>query len=139
MNPQENVKIAQQAYYNFKKGNIPALLESLADNVEWELPEVEGVPIAGMHHGRKGVADFFTKLADTQDVVNFEPTEFLAQGDKVVALGHYTWKVKAGGGQFTSNWAHVFTVRNGRIERFQEYTDTAAVAAAYKEQRTKAA
>jgi uncharacterized protein len=139
MNPQENAKIVQQAYENFKNGNIPALLELIADNVEWELPELEGVPIAGKYHGRKGVADFFAKLGDTQEVVNFEPTEFVTQEEKVVVLGHYTWRVKANRAQFTSDWAHVFTVRNGRIERFQEYTDTAAVAAAYNPQRRQAA
>jgi uncharacterized protein len=139
MNLQENVKIVQQAYENFKNGNIPALLESMADNVEWELPELEGVPAAGKRQGRNGVADFFAKLSETQQVVNFEPTEFVAQDEKVVVLGHYTWRVTASQGQFTSDWAHVFTVRNGRIERFQEYTDTAAVAAAYKQQRTRAA
>ncbi len=139
MNPQENVKIVQQAYEDFKNGNIPALLESMADNVEWELPELEGVPIAGKRQGRDRVADFFATLSETQEVLNFEPTEFVAQGEKVVVLGDYTWRVKATGGQITSDWAHVFTVRNGRIERFQEYTDTAAIAAAYRQQQTRAA
>ncbi len=99
MNPQENVKIVQQAYEDFKNGNIPALLESMADNVEWELPELEGVPIAGKRQGRDRVADFFATLSETQEVLNFEPTEFVAQGEKVVVLGDYTWRVKATGGR----------------------------------------
>ena len=139
MNPQDNVKIVQQVYENFQKGNIPALLKSLTDNVEWELPEVENVPIAGKRQGRDRVADFFSELNETQETIDFIPRDFIAQGEKVVVLGSYTWRVKASGGRFTSDWAHVFTMRDGRIERFQEYTDTAAVAAAYKEQRTKAA
>jgi uncharacterized protein len=139
MNPQENVKIVQQAYENFQKGNIPALLESLSDNVEWVLPEIENVPVAGKRQGRDGVADFFAKLNETQEKIDFAPTEFVAQGEKVVVLGRYIWRVRASQGQFTSDWAHVFTVRNGRIERFQEFTDTAAVVAAYKQQQTRAA
>ena len=139
MNPQDNVKIVQQVYENFQKGNIPALLKSLTDNVEWELPEVENVPIAGKRQGRDRVADFFSELNETQETIDFVPRDFIAQGEKVVVLGSYTWIVKASGGRFTSDWAHVFTLRDGRVERFQEYTDTAAVAAAHKEQRTKAA
>ena len=139
MNPQENVKIVQQVYESFQKGNIPALLKTLSDDVEWELPEVENVPIAGKRQGRDRVADFFATLNQTQEKMDFAATEFVAQDQKVIVLGHYTWRVKATGGRFTSDWAHVFTVRNGRIERFQEYTDTAAVTAAYKQKTTRAA
>ena len=139
MNPHDNLKIVQQVYENFQKGNIPALLESLSDDVEWELPEIENVPIAGKRQGRDRVSDFFVTLNETQEKLDFAATDFVAQDQKVVVLGRYTWRVKAGGGQFTSDWAHVFTMRDGRIERFQEYADTAAVMAAYKQQRTRAA
>ena len=139
MNPQENTKIVQQAYENYRKGNIPAILNLLAENVSWELPEMEGVAVAGRRRGRDGVAGFFAKLAETQEVVSFEPAEFIAQGNKVVVLGRYTYNVKASGGQFTSDFAHVFTIENDHIARFQEFTDTLAVANAYRQQAAKVA
>lgn len=52
---------------------------------------------------------------------------FLAQGDKVVTLGHYLWRVKATEGEWESDFAHLFTVRDGRVTRFQEFTDTGAL------------
>jgi ketosteroid isomerase-like protein len=136
---QENVKIVQQAYENFKKGNIHGVLELIAPTAEWQLPEMEGVAVAGKRHGREGVADFFSKLTATQEVNSFEPAEFIEQGNKVVSLGRYSFTVKATRGQFTSDFAHVFTIENGQIVRFQEFTDTAAVAAAYKQQAANAA
>ncbi len=131
MTPEQNTSIVQQAYAKFKNNDIESLLDLMSDAVEWELPEVAGVPVAGRRQGRAAVAEFFRQLAETQSLVNFEPMEFVAQGDKVIVLGSYTWQIKANRGQFTCDWAHVFTVRNGRIFRFQEYTDTAAVARAY--------
>jgi len=71
-------------------------------------------------------------LARQQDVIHFEPKEFIANDEKVVALGNYEWKVKSTGRTFGSDFAHIFTVRDGKIVRFQEITDSAAAAAAYE-------
>jgi len=132
MDPQENTKLVQQGYQHFKSGNIPALLDMLSDNVEWVFPELKGVAVTGTRRGRKEVADFYAKLAETQETLSFEPREFVAQGDKVVVLGHYSFRVKATGRQFESDWAEVFTIKNGKIARFQEYANTAAAMVAYQ-------
>lgn len=132
MTPQENTKLVQQAYQYFKTGNVPALLDLMSDTVEWRLPDLKGVVVSGTRHGRKGVADFFTRLAETQDTLSFEPREFVAEGDKVVVLGHYSFRVKATGQQFESDWAEVFTIKNGKITQFQEYANTAAGMVAYQ-------
>jgi uncharacterized protein len=133
MSEQDNTQVVQQAYENFKTGNIAALLEQMADDVTWQLPEVEHVPFAGRRQGRAAVEQFFAKLAEVQDPRSFEPQEYVAQGEKVVALGHYVWQVKANGRTYASDWAHVFTIRNGRIAGFHEYMDTAPMAAAYRQ------
>jgi len=132
MDPQENTKLVQQGYQHFKSGNIPALLDMLSDNVEWVFPELKGVAVTGTRRGRKEVADFYAKLAETQETLSFEPREFVAQGDKVVVLGHYSFRIKATGKQFESDWAEVFTIKNGKIARFQEYANTAAAMVAYQ-------
>ena len=47
----------------------------------------------------------------------------------MVVLGQDTAVVKATGKTFTEAWAHVFTIKNGKIVRFQEYIDTEAAVA----------
>jgi uncharacterized protein len=132
MSEQENVAIVQQAYNNFKSGNIQALLDLCADDIEWTLPEIENVPFAGTRKTRAGVGEFFALVGANQDVLQFEPRETIAQRDKVVSLGHYEWRVKSTGRQFSGDFAHVFTIRDGKIVAFHEYTDTATAAAAYR-------
>src|SRR2546423_8962502 len=118
MSEQDNVRVVEQAYNNFKTGAIAALLDLMADDVTWELPSVADVPFTGKRQGRAGVGEFFALVAAAQDVRVFEPREFVAQGDKVVSLGHYEWQVKGTGRTFGCDFAHVFTLRAGQVVDF---------------------
>ena len=60
-----------------------------------QLPETENVPFAGKWQGREEVGQFFSKVFELQDIVEFEPEEFIAQGDKVVVLGRFSMRIKA--------------------------------------------
>jgi uncharacterized protein len=100
------------------------------------MPDMDNVPFARKWHGREGVAQFLTKVAEVQDVVELEPEEFIAQGDKVVVLGHFTMRIKSTGREFSSDWAHVWTVQDGQVSDFYEYVDTAVVSKAHTAART---
>ncbi|HYY57516.1 MAG TPA: nuclear transport factor 2 family protein [Pyrinomonadaceae bacterium] len=132
MSEQENTRVVQQIYESFKSGNILSILDRMSDDIEWRLPVMENVPFSGRRSGIEQVAGFFKTLSDTQDVRQFEPQEFIAQGENVVALGHYSWHAKATGRDYEGDWAHVFTIRDGKVVRFYEYTDTASAAAAHR-------
>jgi uncharacterized protein len=132
MNEQENTRVVKQAYDRFKSGDIPGLMNLFSDDIEWILDRSEYVPFTGTRHGKSEVGQFFSSLGESQHPLQFEPQEFIAQGDKVVALGHYTWTVKQTDRIFESDWAEVFTVHDGKITRFREYADTAAAERAYK-------
>jgi ketosteroid isomerase-like protein len=133
MSEQENTLLVQQTYDHFQSGDIPAVLDLLSEDVQWVTAEVEGAPLGGTLRGREQVGQFFQSLSDIQEVRHFEPRDFVAQDDRVVALGHYAWHVKTTGRNWESDFAHVFTVREGKVTRYQEYTDTAALAEAYRE------
>ena len=63
----------------------------------------------------------------------FDPAEgYFADGSRVVALGVYSGKSKATGKSMSSPFAHVWTVRDGRLASFNMYTDTAKVLEAMK-------
>ena len=128
MSEQENTSIVKQTYECFLRGDIESLLKLYADNVQWEVYGPASVPTTGERNGLAGVAQFFAQVNDLMEAQSFEPQEFIAQGDQVAVLGHYTWKVKPTGRPFSSNWVHVVTLSNGKITRFREYTDTAAAA-----------
>ena len=128
-----STEIVQDTLQKFGDGNIDGVIDNLAGDVEWRIPPMEHVRFAGtIYRGKDEVRKFFSLLADTQIVRSFEPLEFIAQGDKVVVLGRYQWTVRQTGRPLEGDWAHVWTVRNGKVAAFDEYTDTAAASAAHR-------
>lgn len=131
MNNPENIQVVRRAYENFQAGDIAALLGQMSDDVVWDFLEIENVPFAGRKSGIAGVTEFFQQLNKSQEALVFNPTEFVSNGEKVVALGNYRWRVKSNGREYGGDWAHVFTIRDGKITGFKEFMDTAGAAAAH--------
>lgn len=133
MSEQENVKLIQQFYAAFTAGNISGVLSTLADDVGWFIPGPKDIiPFVGQRQGRKQVAQVIAKFAQMQEAQQFEVQGFVAQGDRVVALGHYRWRTKSTGRSYESDFVHAFTISHDKVSRFQEYLDTQAWAAAYR-------
>ena len=129
-----NTQLIKEAYAAFQRGDIAAILNSCDDNVEWQgVIGTEGVlPQSGLRRGKAQVGEFFKQVADTTDFKSFEPKEFIAQGDKVVVLGSYAANMKPSGQRYASDWVMVFTVRNGKVTGFREFSDSAQLVRAYK-------
>lgn len=81
-----NLDTVKAIYEAFGRGDVPAILEKLDENVEWESQvPVEGVPWLQTRHGRDNVVGFFQDLAPLE-ITKFEPYEFFESGDKVFVL-----------------------------------------------------
>jgi ketosteroid isomerase-like protein len=120
-----NTQVVQQCYGYFSTGNISALLNELTDDVKWNTPGPRTIlPWVGNRKGKKEVEEFFTLLSDNVEFVRFEPREFVEQGDKVVTLGYFEGKSLQTGRTSASEWAMVFTFRDGKICEHREYNDT---------------
>jgi ketosteroid isomerase-like protein len=133
MNEQRNLQLVRQAYDAFSRADIEGVLTTLAANVEWFIPgPADIIPFAGARHGPQAVGEFFRVLAETQTAERFEPLDFIASEDNVVVLGVQRWRVNSTGTAYEDEWAHVFTIEDGKITRFREYHDTAAEAAAHR-------
>jgi ketosteroid isomerase-like protein len=127
MGTQENLQVVKDGYAAFGRGDVPGLLALLAEDVEWQIPG-PGLPLAGTYRGHEGVATFFQKLSAEADVLDFQPREFLADGERVLVVGWERTRVKATGRTAEVDWVMSFTVRNGKVALFREYTDTKAIA-----------
>lgn len=132
MSMQQNDKLIQQFYAAFKRGDINSVLSTLADDVDWLVPgPQEAIPFVGQRKGHEQVARAIAEFTAMQNAEQFELRRFVIQDDEVIALGHYRWQIKSTGLSYESDFAHVFTVSDGKISHFQEYLDTQAWAAAY--------
>ncbi len=99
--------------------------------VEWLTPET--LPWSrGDYHGRDEVAGYFAALSEALEDVGVEPDDLLTCGKNVVGLGIYRGRSRATGRSFAARFAHVLTVRDGRITVMRGYEDTAAIAATFE-------
>ncbi|MGH7594751.1 MAG: nuclear transport factor 2 family protein [bacterium] len=138
MNTQENTRIVKDVLAAFVRGDIPAILNSLTDDVEWFIPgPPDRVAFSGSRRGREQVMQFFIALDATIEFLKFEPRDYVAEGDKVVAFGHNEDRMKATNRFFGNDWACLFVVRDGKIAKVRMYEDTAAFVMALEPQSNK--
>jgi ketosteroid isomerase-like protein len=130
---QANIAIVQSLYAAFGRGDIGAILEGCTPDVEWQSGGQKGdFPVFGPRKGIAEVQEFFRTVSESHEFQEFSPREFYADRDKVFVLGHYALTMKRNGRQAASDWVHVFTFRGGRVEKFREFTDTAAFIDAFR-------
>jgi len=138
MNEDANVELVRSGYEKFGSGDIPGLLSLLTPDIDWSTPHIENAPFGGRLLGLPEVGNFFSKLGEAEDFAYFEPSEFIAKGDRVVVLGRAKATVKSTGRDYEIDWVHIFTVHEGKITNFAEFFDTAVVDKAFQKAATTA-
>lgn len=127
----KNKALVLEVYNSFQAGRLDKLVSMMDPNIEWTLPEIEEVPFGGKKHGVAEVMQFLKMVNDLQKVLSRNITDIVTEDDTVIVFGNYSWLVRWTKRDFSCDFAHVFTVRDGKIVAFREYTDTAAIGAAY--------
>jgi len=124
-----NNQIIEGIYQSFAQGNIPGILGTFDENIEWT--EAEGFPYGGTYVGANAILEnVFMKLGSEWEGFSAVPDEFLDAGDNIVALGNYSGKYKESSKSMKVPFAHVWTLRDGKIVKFVQYTDTLKVSEA---------
>lgn len=120
------IQTVHHLYAAFGRGDIPAILEHLADDVDWEYDSVAPVPWLQPLKGRSQVPRFFDVLATQLEFTRFEPTLVLGEGLKVVSLVDLTVRVRATGREIVENdEVHIWHFNaGGQVQRFRHRLDT---------------
>jgi ketosteroid isomerase-like protein len=129
-----NIAHVQSMYAAFGRGDVAALLAGMTQDIDWQtIGRPKDFPTLGPRKGVAQVQEFFQLVAEHEDFSDFSPREFYAADDKVFVLGSYSLKLKKTGKAIASEWVHVFTLKDGKVTRFREHTDTAQFAESYRE------
>ena len=127
-----NIQVVKQGFDKFFAKDVPGFVELMSEDVQWDHRGPAGLPFNRMYEGKAGVTEWFQTLGEVSEPLAFEPQEFFGDGDRVVVIGFFRWRVKSTGKEWESNWAMAFTVRNGRITHWKPIFDMGAEAAAYQ-------
>lgn len=129
MTDSPNLQTVRALYGAFARRDQDAIRAIFATDIEWN--QMDGFPRGGRHVGadeifRNVFQGFREEWVDWQAVV----TDYADAGERIIAFGHYAGTFQQTGRPVRAEFAHVYTLREGRITRFVQYTDTRRVAEA---------
>lgn len=110
----------------FAEGDMAAVLGMLTEDVSWEYEGPAEMLTAGIRHSRNGAMEFFSATAKQSSDLKLEVSEYFATEDAVAVFGRYQATVRATGIRVDSPLAQYFKLRDGKIARFVQLTNTGA-------------
>jgi uncharacterized protein len=122
-----NVETVQEMYAAFGRGDIPAILAKLDDNVQWEIGgSTADVPWLQRRDGRDGALAFFQSLAGL-DFHKFEVTAVVPLGsDRVLGICNVDTTITVSGKRVVEDdEVHIWWFNaDGRVTAFRHRADT---------------
>jgi hypothetical protein len=116
----------QKLYAAFGRGDVPAILEMMRPDVEWEHDTTDhGIPWIRPGRGREAVAAFFGEVAKLE-LHAFTPEAFLTDGRHVAVFVRHDATNRATGKRIGGVELHYWTFDpEGRVARMKHFVDTA--------------
>ena len=118
---QEDVRAIRGLYEAFGRKDLPAMLAVLHPEVEFYQSTL--LPWGGIYRGQEEAKRFFTTLVEHVES-RVDVDNIIDAGEHIVAVGHSRGRVKASGNAFEVAVVHVWTMRQGKALRFENYLDT---------------
>ncbi|MGA2065314.1 MAG: nuclear transport factor 2 family protein [Thermoguttaceae bacterium] len=121
---EQNLNIVMNLYGAVARGEFP--LDSLDPQVEWTEANVPDLWFGGTHHGPDAVLrEVMGPTSEHVDGFRLQCDEFLDAGDRIIVTGRFLGRGKETGVGLDAAFAHIWTLRDDKVTRFQGYTDTA--------------
>jgi ketosteroid isomerase-like protein len=120
------IEIVKKVYAAFGNADIPAIIANVADEVDWEFVGPPSLAYAGRRRNHNDVTAFFADIPRADQIHMFEPREFIEAGEHVTVLGWEQSTALDTKKEFSSEWVHVFTVKNDKVTRWRGFFNTAA-------------
>jgi uncharacterized protein len=118
---QSAADVVRGIYDAFGRGDFPAILAALEENVDWRVPE--NLPHGGDRRGRDGVGAFFEGIGENWDGIAVDIEHTVSSDERVVVLARIHGKLWATGEETGYTAAHAWTMREGTPVRFDEYVN----------------
>lgn len=128
----KNIEIVRQVYNSFLNRDFNAILNVLSDDVEWGEPSNPYNPAGGTRHGHDGFLEWLQIGRDSEDILILEPRKYLTDLENVAVVGYTKCLVKSTHKTYETDFVHLFTLKNNKVIKFQEYFDTFIAGEAFK-------
>ncbi len=130
--PNRNIEFVQTLYEAFARRDVQSVLGALSPTVEWGEPPNPYNPSGGTRRGHEGFLEWVRIGNEAEEVLELQPKEFLANPTSVAVVGFTKCRVRATGKEYETEFVHLVTLRDGKVQRFREFFDTFAAAEAFR-------
>jgi ketosteroid isomerase-like protein len=121
-----NLEVVKEIYRAFGRGDVPGVLARFHADAEWRL--AEGHPYAPDGEAWIGPGEiarrFFMRAGSEWEGFSLAPGRWHDAGETVVLECRYAGTYRLTGKRLDAQACHVWTVRDGKIQRFQQYINT---------------
>ncbi|MEZ5039228.1 MAG: nuclear transport factor 2 family protein [Saprospiraceae bacterium] len=124
-----NLATVQAIYEAFGKGDVPAIISHLAEDVQWEswannTAQKAGVPWLKSRNNKAGVIEFFQVVASL-NIQDFKVLSIMGGETQVAVEFTITFIAPATGQNVKDEEMHLWTFNKaGKVTRFRHYLDT---------------
>ena len=131
----DNVAIVKRVYSdwdNSKGAGTDYMMNVFHKDVQFT-SLADGAEDVAFTASRKGKEDFLTYidgLPRDWEMIFYRVDDYIAQGDRVVAIGSTSWRNKKTRKIMTTPKVDIWRMKNGKAVEFAEYYDTAKLIAA---------
>ena len=127
-----NVSALRKAYRRWadtKGGSIDPWVDLCSENMQFRsLAEgAPGLEFTTARRTRSEVASYLTALVAEWEMLHYEVVTYVAEADRVVAIGHCSWRHRGTGKVVDTPKVDLWRFRDGRAVEFFELYDTARV------------
>jgi ketosteroid isomerase-like protein len=129
----ENIYMVKRLYTLFAQKDIDSIMQLLTEDIEWGEPENPYNPAGGTRHGHQGFLEWLDIGKKNEEILKLEPRKMLADSDTVAVIGSIECIAIPTGKTYESDFVHVFTIRDGKIRKYQEFFDTYIAGEAFKQ------
>jgi ketosteroid isomerase-like protein len=124
-----NLALIDEIYDAFNRRDYESVLAKFTPDFEWVAAENSPLADQSPYHGIDSICSgVFDRIAAGFERLEVMPDEvFTGDDGRVVMLGYYHGRFRGGSEDFRTQVAHIWTIRDRKAIKFQQYLDTLKV------------
>jgi uncharacterized protein len=130
---QENIELIKQIYKHFNERQYDEIVPHFAGDMTWVSADNSPLADESPYHGPAAIrARVFGRIEAGFEKLEVRIDEIFGAEDRVVVLGYYIGRMRGRAEDSETQLAHIWTVRDGKAVKFQQYVDTYSIRKALK-------
>jgi ketosteroid isomerase-like protein len=121
MTPSSAAQIVQSVYEDFARGDMPAVMGRLAEDISWRIPGEHLV--SGDFSGHDEILAFFQKIGELSGGTFSVDVREILEGASGTVVGLTTISAERDGRRASFETVHVWQLEGGQATSFREYHD----------------